>query len=105
MERKTTQRWQLQDVLHAAGEDGITETDYGDHGGDVMQAKIEPIEARLELTALDLACDDESKSYSLLPEKCIINGAILIKCRGTYWAIQSPREEFVYARNQLVFQN
>ena len=58
----------------------------------------------LELTALDLACDDESKSYSILPEKCIVNGAILIKCRGTYWVIQSPREEFEYARNQLVFQ-
>jgi hypothetical protein len=57
MERKTTQRWQLQDVLHAAGEDGITETDYGDNGGDVMEAKIEPIEARLVgnvVTVLDL---------------------------------------------------
>jgi hypothetical protein len=44
MEQKTTLRWQLQDLLHAAGEDGITQSDYDDHDGDVMQARIEPVE-------------------------------------------------------------
>jgi hypothetical protein len=47
MERKTTLRWQLQDLLHALDEDGITQTDYGDHSGDVMQARVEPIDPRL----------------------------------------------------------
>jgi hypothetical protein len=52
----------------------------------------------LELTALNLARDDDTKSYSILPEKCIINGSVLIKCKGTHWAVQSPREEWAYAR-------
>ena len=47
MERKTTLRWQLQDLLHAVGEDGITQSDYGDHTEDVLQAKVEPIDAQL----------------------------------------------------------
>jgi hypothetical protein len=58
----------------------------------------------LELPALNLAPDHHTKSYSVLPEKCIVNGAVLIKCRGTYWAVQSPREELEYARNQLLYQ-
>ena len=65
---------------------------------------IHPPGAVLELTALNLAPDDASKSYSILPEKCIINGSVLIKCLDTYWAVQSPREEFAYNRNQLMFQ-
>ena len=47
MERKTTQRWQLQDLLHAVGDVGITQSDCGDNGGDALQARIEPIDARL----------------------------------------------------------
>jgi hypothetical protein len=47
MERKTTLRWQLQDLLHAAGEEGITLSDYGEHTGDVMNARIEPINSFL----------------------------------------------------------
>jgi hypothetical protein len=35
----------LQDLLHAAGEEGITQSDYGDQGGDVMQARVEPFKA------------------------------------------------------------
>jgi hypothetical protein len=63
---------------------------------------IAPVNTVLELPGLHLARDDESKSYSVLPEKCIINGSVLIKCEGTYWAVQSPREEVAYARNQLI---
>jgi hypothetical protein len=58
----------------------------------------------LELPSLDLARDDHTKSYSILNADCIINGALLIKCRGTFWAVQSPREEEAYARNNLRFQ-
>ena len=56
MEIKTTQRWQLQDVLHAVGEASITQTDYGEVDGDVMVARIEPIDAALvgKITTLDL---------------------------------------------------
>ena len=54
---------------------------------------IHPEGSVLDLIALNLSRDDESKSYSILPEKCIINGAVLIKRHDTYWAIQSPREE------------
>jgi hypothetical protein len=57
MERKTTLRWQLQDLLHAEGMDGITQSDYGDPDGDVLQARIEPIDASLVgkvQTVLDL---------------------------------------------------
>ena len=50
MERKTPLRWQLQDLLHAAGEEGITQSDYGEHTGDVLNAKIEPIESFLRET-------------------------------------------------------
>jgi hypothetical protein len=84
---------------------------FRDADGDVYVAlrwyaapPIKPFGTLLELTALDLAPNDQSKSYSVLPEKCIVNGAVLIKCRGTYWAVQSPREELEYARNQLLFQ-
>jgi hypothetical protein len=47
MELKTTQRWQLQDLLHAAGAEPITQSDYGDHDGDALQARIESIKAEL----------------------------------------------------------
>jgi hypothetical protein len=57
----------------------------------------------LDLPALNLAPDNNTKSYSILPAECIINGALLIKCRGTYWAVQSPREELAYTRNQFGF--
>ena len=65
---------------------------------------ITPIGTCLELPALNLASEHRTESYSVLPQKCIVNGAVLIKCRGTYWAVQSPREELEYARNQLLFQ-
>jgi hypothetical protein len=58
----------------------------------------------LELVALDLARDDKTISYSILPEKCIVNGAVMIKSRGTFWVVQSPREELAYARSNLRFQ-
>ena len=58
----------------------------------------------LELPSLKLAPDNLTRSYSILPESTIVNGAVLIKCRGTYWAVQSPREEFAYNRNNLWFQ-
>jgi len=47
VERKTTRRWQLQDVLHAIGEEGITLSDYGEHTGDILKGRVEPINARL----------------------------------------------------------
>lgn len=58
----------------------------------------------LDLPSLKLAPENLTKSYSILPESTIVNGAVLIKCRGTYWAVQSPREEFAYNRNNLWFE-
>jgi hypothetical protein len=48
MERKTTRRWQLQDLLHHVGEPGISQSNYGDPHGDVLQARVEPIEPTLK---------------------------------------------------------
>ena len=67
------------------------------------ETRITPDGCILELPALVLAPDNNTKSFSILPEACIINGAILIKCRGAYWAVQSPREELAYARNHIQF--
>ena len=55
MERKTTLRWQLQDLLHAAGEEGITLSDYGEHTGNVLNARVEPINSFLRGTTSHLS--------------------------------------------------
>ena len=57
MEQKNTRRWQLQDVLHAAEEDGLTQSDYreGD-GNDGLQARRQPqaTELRGNITMVEL---------------------------------------------------
>jgi hypothetical protein len=63
----------------------------------------DPLGAVMELTALDITRENKSKSYNVLPAECIINGALLVKCNGAFWAVQSPREEMAYARNRLRF--
>ena len=68
------------------------------------ETKKTPPGTVLELPSLNLAHEEQTKSYSVLPVDCIINGAVLIKCKGTYWAVQSPREEMAYARNNIRFQ-
>ena len=52
----------------------------------------------LKLPALRLASAKMVNSYSVLPAHCVVNGALLIKCGGTTWAVQSPREEVQYIR-------
>lgn len=84
MERKTTLRWQLQDLLHATGEDGITQSTYGDHTRQVMHARVEPIESFIrgftnelniqERTGLPSWMNDTAKTY--------IFRAILAAMRG-----------------------
>ena len=49
MEGKTLRRWQLQDLLHHEGEAGITQSDYGDPNGGVLQARNDPIHQSLEV--------------------------------------------------------
>ena len=66
---------------------------------------VNPPGVVIELTALNITPEDKSSSYSTLPAECIINGALLIKCNNTYWAVQSPREEMAYARNSLQFRD
>jgi hypothetical protein len=56
----------------------------------------------LELPALELTPGHLAKSFSVLPIDCIINGALLIKCKGTFWAVQSPREEQAYIRTNQI---
>jgi hypothetical protein len=61
------------------------------------EPRIPPQGCLLELTGLNLAPESVTRSYSILPEACIVNGAVLIKCRGTFWAVQSPREQLAFA--------
>ena len=42
-----------------------------------------PVDAVLELPALQLASAKRTASYSVMPVHCIVNGALLIKCGGT----------------------
>jgi hypothetical protein len=67
------------------------------------EAPNTPPGAVLELTCLDLAAEDKSSSYSILPVECIVNGAILLPSMGKMWALQSPREELAYASNKALF--
>ena len=60
---------------------------------------IKPPGAILELPCLQLAREDRSASYSILPADCVVNGAVLFPCVGKMWALQSPREEMEYIRN------
>jgi hypothetical protein len=60
MELKVTRRWQLQDLLHGAGEDGITQSDYGDPNGDVTQAQRDPIDPVLVGYSTPLDLDEET---------------------------------------------
>ena len=49
MAEKTNRRWQLQDILHAAGEEGLTQTDYGEgDGNDGLMARREPHASKLK---------------------------------------------------------
>ena len=91
MDQKTCRRWQLQDVLHAVGEQGITQSDYGDEDGDGTQARIEPKEPKLRglLTALDL----EAKSG--LPE-CISANEQMYIFRAIAAGMRTPRGGRVY---------
>lgn len=57
-----------------------------------------PENADLDLPALQLAAEKTTASYSVMPVHCIVNGALLIACGGTTWAVQSPREEVEYRR-------
>ena len=90
MERKTTQRWQLQDLLHAVGEEGITQSDYGDTGGDPMQARVDPIDARLlgavskkTATLLDINAQTGLPENLTANEKTYMWRAITTSMRGS----------------------
>jgi hypothetical protein len=66
------------------------------------KAPISPPVAVLQLPCLELAREDRSSSYSILPSECIVNGALLMPCVGKIWALQSPREEMEYANNHVL---
>ena len=57
MEKKTTGRWQLQDILHAVGEESISTSEYDNPNGEVNLAKVEPRDSGLvgKITELDIA--------------------------------------------------
>ena len=56
MEKKTTRRWQLGDVLHAAGEESLSKSEYDNPDSEVNLARIEPRDPELigKVTELDL---------------------------------------------------
>ena len=60
MEHKVTRRWQLQDLLHGAGENGITQSDYGDPDGDGTQAQRDPIDPFLVGNSRTIDLDEET---------------------------------------------
>ena len=60
MEQKVTRRWQLQDLLHGAGENGITQSDYGDPDGDGTQAQRDPIDPILVGNSTTIDLDEET---------------------------------------------
>jgi hypothetical protein len=60
-----------------------------------------PPNTLLLLTGLELAPKMLTTSYSVLPIACIVNGALLVECEGTYWAVLSPREETAYVRSTM----
>lgn len=45
-----------------------------------------------------LAPQNETKSYSVLPVSCIINGAFMIPGGGRFWALLSPQEQKIYSQ-------
>ena len=68
------------------------------------QTRTTPPGVVLELPCLNVAPENRTDSYSVLHVECIVNGAVLFWRDGYYWAIQSPREEYAYNRNELAFQ-
>ena len=101
--------WQLlpQPNLHGMDEGLNSKANLGILEAVIKEAKIlhniSATEVTVELTGLNLAPKCLTRSYSILPEQCIVNGAVLIKCRGTFWAVQSPREELAFARSHIRF--
>ena len=47
-----------------------------------------------------LAPENETKSYSVLPVSCILNGAFMIPGGGRFWALLSPQEQKIYSQMQ-----
>jgi hypothetical protein len=45
-----------------------------------------------------LAPENETKSYSVLPVSCILNGAFMIPGGGRFWALLSPLEQKIYSK-------
>jgi hypothetical protein len=60
MELKVTRRWQLQDLLHGAGVNGITQSDYADQDGDGTQAQRDPIDPILVGNSTTIDLDEET---------------------------------------------
>ena len=48
------------------------------------------------LVRLKLAPEHLTRSYSVMPIECILNGACILPCGSFLYAVQSPREEAAY---------
>ena len=46
-----------------------------------------------------LTPNEHTKSYSILPISCIVNGAFMVPGGGRFWALLSPKEHKRYALN------
>ncbi len=57
---------------------------------------IDPI---AKLAKLQLASIANSRSYGIMPISSIVNGALIVRMKKHYWAIQSPREQAEYLQN------
>jgi len=68
MELKAQRRWQLQDVLHAAGEEGITQSVYDDQNGEDMRARINPRDPELKGKTTHLDINEKTGLPSSLSE-------------------------------------
>ena len=57
---------------------------------------IDPI---AKLAKLKLASIANSRSYGIMPISSIVNGALIVRMKEHYWAMQSTREQAEYLQN------
>jgi hypothetical protein len=50
-----------------------------------------------KVPSFKLAPEKNTKSYSTLPLKAILNGALMVPGRGRFWALLAPKEQKLYA--------
>ena len=63
------------------------------------QEKDNGFDSISNVPSFKLAPNENTKSYSILPISCIVNGALIVPGGGRFWALLSPKEHKRYALN------